>query len=54
MGHAGAIIQGSSGSAEQKIIAFHTAGVQVAENPSDVAVLVQETLASSQSWRPSA
>lgn len=54
MGHAGAIIQGSSGSAEQKITAFRTAGVQVAEKPSDVAVLVQETLASSKSQRPSA
>jgi succinyl-CoA synthetase alpha subunit len=54
MGHAGAIIQGSSGSAEQKITAFQTAGVQVAEKPNDVALLVQETLASSQSPRSSA
>lgn len=48
MGHAGAIIQGSSGRAEQKITAFQTAGVHVAEKPSDVALLVQETLASLQ------
>ncbi len=47
MGHAGAIIQGSSGSAEQKIAAFQTAGVQVAEKPSDVVLLVREILASS-------
>lgn len=49
MGHAGAIIQGSSGKAEQKITAFQTAGVHVAEKPSDVALLVQETLVSLQS-----
>jgi len=47
MGHAGAIIQGSSGSAEQKIAAFQTAGVQVAKKPSDVVLLVREILASS-------
>ncbi|UCH38306.1 MAG: hypothetical protein JSV76_03900 [Candidatus Bathyarchaeota archaeon] len=46
MGHAGAIIQGSAGSAEQKITAFHTAGVKVAEKPSDIASMVQETLSS--------
>ena len=46
MGHAGAIIQGSAGSAEQKITAFHTARVKVAEKPSDIASMVQETLSS--------
>jgi succinyl-CoA synthetase alpha subunit len=44
MGHAGAIIQGSTGSADQKIAAFHTAGVKVAEKPSDIALLVQQAL----------
>ncbi len=46
MGHAGAIIQGSSGRTEQKITAFHTAGVKVAEKPSDIASMVLETLSS--------
>ncbi|MHA2187646.1 MAG: succinate--CoA ligase subunit alpha, partial [Candidatus Thorarchaeota archaeon] len=37
MGHAGAIISGSSGTASAKINAFKNAGVPVAESPSDVA-----------------
>lgn len=36
MGHAGAIIMGSSGTAESKINAFASAGVPVAEKPSDI------------------
>ncbi len=36
MGHAGAIITGSSGTAQSKIDAFTTAGVPVAEKPSDI------------------
>jgi succinyl-CoA synthetase alpha subunit len=40
MGHAGAIIMGRTGTAEHKIEAFKSAGVKVAEKPSDVAALV--------------
>jgi succinyl-CoA synthetase alpha subunit len=36
MGHAGAIIMGSSGTAKSKIDAFAKAGVPVAEKPSDI------------------
>jgi succinyl-CoA synthetase alpha subunit len=41
MGHAGAIIVGSAGTAESKIDAFYTAGVAVAEKPSHVAALLK-------------
>lgn len=44
MGHAGAIIMGSSGTAASKIEAFKRAGVPVAEKPSDVAKLLAERL----------
>jgi succinyl-CoA synthetase alpha subunit len=40
MGHAGAIIMGKMGTAENKIKAFENAGVRVAEKPSDVAALL--------------
>jgi len=40
MGHAGAIVMGSSGTAESKIAAFTKAGVPVAEKPSDIARLL--------------
>ena len=40
MGHAGAIIMGKVGTAETKIEAFRSAGVEVAEKPSDVAKLL--------------
>ncbi len=40
MGHAGAIIMGSSGTAKSKINAFASAGVPVAEKPSDVVKLL--------------
>lgn len=40
MGHAGAIIMGKEGSAQSKIAAFLSAGVKVAEKPSDVATLL--------------
>ena len=42
MGHAGAIIMGSAGTAESKIDAFSNAGVAVAERPSDIAVLLRD------------
>ena len=37
MGHAGAIVMGKAGTAENKIEAFRNAGVKVAEKPNDVA-----------------
>jgi succinyl-CoA synthetase alpha subunit len=43
MGHAGAIIMGNAGTAQSKIEAFATAGVPVAEKPSDVVRLLTKT-----------
>lgn len=40
MGHAGAIVMGKAGTAENKIEAFRKAGVQVAERPGDVAEIL--------------
>jgi succinyl-CoA synthetase alpha subunit len=45
MGHAGAIVTGSSGTATAKAEALEAAGVQVARTPSQVARLVAERLA---------
>jgi succinyl-CoA synthetase alpha subunit len=44
MGHAGAIITGSRGTAQAKAEAFERAGVRVGRNPADVAELVQGVL----------
>jgi succinyl-CoA synthetase alpha subunit len=44
MGHAGAIISGSSGTAEEKIAAFRNAGMGVADRPVDVVGLLRERL----------
>jgi succinyl-CoA synthetase alpha subunit len=44
MGHAGAIISGSSGTAEEKIGAFRAAGIQVMDRPVDVVALVKQAL----------
>jgi succinyl-CoA synthetase alpha subunit len=44
MGHAGAIIQGGSGSADSKIKALRDAGVAVGELPGQVAELLRELL----------
>jgi len=44
MGHAGAIISGSTGTAQAKIKALNDAGIPVAEKPSDVAKLLQDVL----------
>ena len=41
MGHAGAIISGSSGTAEDKVIALEKAGVPVAESPTEIPDLVK-------------
>jgi succinyl-CoA synthetase alpha subunit len=44
MGHAGAIVMGVAGTAENKIKAFEDAGVKVADKPSDVATLLANTM----------
>jgi succinyl-CoA synthetase alpha subunit len=44
MGHAGAIITGSSGTAQAKAHALEAAGVKVGRNPTEVAELVQASL----------
>ena len=44
MGHAGAIISGSSGTAGEKIAAFEAAGIAVMKRPMDVVQLVKERL----------
>ncbi|MEX1184655.1 MAG: succinate--CoA ligase subunit alpha [Gemmatimonadota bacterium] len=44
MGHAGAIISGSSGTAEEKIQAFEENGIGVARKPSDVVGLIRKVL----------
>ena len=44
MGHAGAIISSGSGTAEEKIRAFYSAGVPVAKEPSEIPGLVKEKL----------
>ncbi len=45
MGHAGAIISGSAGTAAEKMQAFERNGIAVARKPSDVVGLVQNLLA---------
>ncbi len=40
MGHAGAIVTGTSGTAQAKVDAFEAAGVRVGRNPTEVAALV--------------
>ena len=44
MGHAGAIISGSAGTAEEKIPAFRDNGIGVAKRPADVVGLIQDVL----------
>ncbi len=44
MGHAGAIITGSSGTAQAKADALEAAGVRVGRNPSEVAELMERAL----------
>jgi len=44
MGHAGAIISGSSGTAEEKMAAFEAAGIGVMRRPADVVALLKSRL----------
>ena len=44
MGHAGAIISGSSGTAAEKIAAFEAAGIGVAKRPIDFVGLIRERI----------
>jgi succinyl-CoA synthetase alpha subunit len=44
MGHAGAIISGSSGTAAEKMQAFRNAGIAVMERPSDVVKLIRDRI----------
>jgi succinyl-CoA synthetase alpha subunit len=47
MGHAGAIISGSSGTAEEKLAAFEKAGIGVMRRPVDVVPLLRKRLKAS-------
>jgi succinyl-CoA synthetase alpha subunit len=44
MGHAGAIISGSAGTAAEKVEAFKAAGMGVAQRPIDFVQLIRERL----------
>ena len=44
MGHAGAIISGSSGTAEEKLAAFDAAGISIMRRPVDVVALLKSRL----------
>ena len=44
MGHAGAIISGSSGTAPEKMAAFEKAGIAVMKRPADVVELTRTRL----------
>jgi succinyl-CoA synthetase alpha subunit len=44
MGHAGAIISGSAGTAEEKIKVFEECGIAVARRPAEIRALIEERL----------
>ena len=46
MGHAGAIVSGSAGSAQSKIEAFAAAGVEVVDLPNEIPALLKQKMAS--------
>jgi succinyl-CoA synthetase alpha subunit len=45
MGHAGAIISGGKGTAEEKIAALKDANIEVAQSPADMGAAIQRALA---------
>jgi len=48
LGHAGAIISGSTGTPESKLAAFAASGVPVADRPSEIPAMLREALAKAQ------
>jgi succinyl-CoA synthetase alpha subunit len=44
MGHAGAIISGSGGTASEKVAALRAAGVSIAQTPADLGITVKSLL----------
>ncbi len=45
MGHAGAIISGGKGTAEEKIAALADANIEVAQSPADMGAAIQRAIA---------
>ncbi|MEX0930025.1 MAG: succinate--CoA ligase subunit alpha [Balneolales bacterium] len=45
MGHAGAIVSGGKGTADEKMAALRAAGITVCENPADIGATMKELLA---------
>ena len=52
MGHAGAIISGSSGTAEEKMKAFRDHGIRVAQRPADIVDLIREAIGTTHRFGP--
>ena len=44
MGHAGAIVSGGKGTAEDKLVALRSAGIHVVDNPADIGVTMLKAL----------